>query len=126
MKIRNKFWLQSGIFLSLVIIALSLSSIHTLHKLNLSQLFEWDKLGHFLFYGATMFCFCIHCKIFYSDYSYRMMIVGFLLFCMGISLEYLQYKLAEGRLLDWLDQLANTCGIIAFYFLQKKLGYKFV
>ncbi len=126
MKIHNKFWLWSGISLVILIVILSLSSLHTLQKLNLFDIFAWDKLGHFLFYGATMFCFCIHCKIFYSDYSYRIMLLAIFLFCMGISLEFLQYKLAEGRMMDWLDQLANTCGIICFYFLQNKFSNKFI
>ncbi|NOT36070.1 MAG: energy transducer TonB [Saprospiraceae bacterium] len=68
-------------------------------------------MGHLVFYGAAMFCFSKYVDEANSIRSIISVSLG--LFTLGFILEFLQYKLANGRVLDWFDQLANTVGILS-------------
>lgn len=71
-----------------------------------------DKLGHLVFYGAAMYCFGQFLTVKNSSHLFQKIIwIALALFLLGILLEYLQYILAQGRVMDWFDQLANTMGL---------------
>ncbi|MCC6814781.1 MAG: VanZ family protein [Saprospiraceae bacterium] len=124
MRSNRKFWLISAITIVLLIVVLSLSSLHSLQKINFLNLLEWDKLGHFLFYGSAMFCFAKHFH-FNSPHSLKYTrITAILLFVLGLILEYMQYKWVPGRIMDWMDQTANTMGILTFLLISFKFVAK--
>lgn len=99
-------WLWSLLWMVAVstVVAFSLlpaSSLQTLPSAN-------DKLEHFLSY-AVLAAGAVQLYPRWRSLS----IVGLGLVLMGIALEYAQGAMGQGRMMDRMDALANTLGVIA-------------
>jgi uncharacterized membrane protein len=71
-----------------------------------------DALIHFLSYGLVMFSFCFPWKS-----KRTKIIIGFVLFFLGLLLEAFQMYALESMRVELNDTLANTLGIAAGFFL---------
>jgi VanZ family protein len=69
---------------------------------------NFDKVEHFVAYAALA---AGAVQLFARRLSWAMVCV--LLVLMGIGLEHLQAQMALGRMLDRMDALANTLGVLA-------------
>ncbi len=115
----SKTWLYFGIADVLLILILSLISLNTLKKIHLSDLASLDKLAHLSLYGFAAFCFGVYYKINHHILSYPLTKIFITLFVLGFSIEWLQSFTHLGRQFDYLDQLANSLGIIIGCFGSK-------
>lgn len=121
---KKNLWLILGCFDVVIILFLSLISAQTLKKFSWTDIIGVDKIGHFTFYAAAAGCFTWHYKINRSKNSYLW--IWILLFVMGALIEFLQWRIVNGRQLDYLDQCANTLGISTGIFLAYKISpFKF-
>ena len=85
------------------------------------QLFEIDKLVHFVMYFSLTILWCLASENFYkSNFKLLLFTIFF-----GIALEIFQHILPFGRYFDLADLLANSLGvifgIIILYYIKKKL-----
>jgi len=97
-------WLWSGLWV-LAIAAVVIGSL--LPSSDLPSVKVNDKVEHFLAY-ALLSAGAV--QLFARRLSWAFVCV--LLVLMGIGLEYLQAKMALGRMLDRNDALANTIGVL--------------
>ena len=85
------------------------------------QLFEIDKLVHFVMYFSLTMLWCFASENFYrSNFKLILFAIFF-----GFVLEIFQHILPFGRYFDLGDLLANSLGvifgIIILYYIKKKL-----
>ena len=85
------------------------------------QLFEIDKVVHFVMYFSLTMLWCFASKNFYrSNFKLLLFAIFF-----GSVLEIFQHILPFGRYFDLGDLLANSLGaifgIIILYYIKKKL-----
>ena len=85
------------------------------------QLFEIDKVVHFVMYFSLTMLWCFASKNFYrSNFKLLLFAIFF-----GFVLEIFQHILPFGRYFDLGDLLANSLGvifgIIILYYIKKKL-----
>ena len=85
------------------------------------QLFEIDKVVHFVMYFSLTMLWCFASKNFYrSNFKLLLFAIFF-----GFVLEIFQHMLPFGRYFDLVDLLANSLGvifgIIILYYIKKKL-----
>ncbi|MEP7197590.1 MAG: VanZ family protein [Saprospiraceae bacterium] len=112
MKNLKNIWLIVSILDTIAILILSLISKSTILQISIFDLASVDKLGHCSMYGLDAFCIGMWTKIKNLKISYCYTKIFAFLFTMGSLMEILQYLMAYGRTLDYLDQLANTIGIL--------------
>ena len=98
-------WLWSGLWM-LAIAAVVFASLVPARALPAVPV--GDKLEHFLAYAVLS---AAAVQLFARRLSWALVCV--LLVLMGIGLEHLQAQMALGRMLDRVDALANTLGVLA-------------
>ena len=108
------------VYYTLFLIILSLIPVPDL-GLPKFQLFEIDKLAHFVMYFSLTIFWCLASKSFYKS-NFKLLLFTISL---GFVLEIFQHILPFGRYFDLADLLANTLGvifgIIILYYIKKKL-----
>ena len=108
------------IYYTLFLIILSLIPVQDL-SFPKFQLFEIDKLVHFIMCFSLTILWCLASESFYkSNFKLLLSMIFF-----GFVLEIFQHILPYGRYFDVGDLLANSIGvifgIIILYYIKKKL-----
>jgi VanZ family protein len=96
----RRTWMLVGWALVLIVVYASLTGNPVVTKAGIN-----DKFEHFAAYGTLSFWFAG----IYPRSRYAMIAAG--LFLLGVSMEFLQGLMREGRVQDYLDVIANTAGI---------------
>ena len=112
----------------LILSILSLTPGENLPEFKL-QLFELDKLIHFIFYFILVLLMSIGFRLKKNEPFYKssVWIVGIGIF-IGWSIEYLQGNYITNRYFDYLDIIANSLGTIVGMIVYVKYlitNYKF-
>lgn len=107
--IRNKYFIYS--FFALITLATLLLTLMPSDNVGSSDLFQYDKIGHFLlFYFWTIsFGLLMMIKKPTSLNIFIVMIVGSVF---GIAVEVIQFLMPFGRNMDIMDALADILGSI--------------
>ena len=116
----RKYIAKIAVYYSLFLIILSLIPVPDL-GLPKFQLFEIDKLVHFIMYFSLTMLWCFASENFYrSNFKLILFAIFF-----GFVLEIFQHILPFGRYFDLGDLLANSLGVIfgifILYCIKKKL-----
>lgn len=98
-----------AIFITLLVVFLSLVSLKGVAKINISNS---DKYGHLIAY-FTLGISWFHV---FRDQENKWVSIAFILIIFGMVLEALQGTLTTYRTADWHDGVANASGIIIAYF----------
>ena len=108
------------VYYTLFLIILSLIPVPDL-GIPKFQLFEIDKLVHFVMYFSLTILWCLASKNFYKS-NFKLLLFAIFF---GFVLEIFQHILPFGRYFDFGDLLANGLGvifgIIILYYIKKKL-----
>tara|TARA_B100000886_G_C20151712_1_gene378330 strand:- start:1 stop:360 length:360 start_codon:yes stop_codon:yes gene_type:complete len=116
----RKYISKIAVYYTLFLIILSLMPVPNL-GIPRFQLFEIDKLLHFIMYFSLTILWCLASENFYSS---NLKLLLFAIF-FGLTLEIFQHILPFGRYFDFGDLLANSLGvlfgIIILYYIKKKL-----
>lgn len=112
---------------AVLIYSLSSASPRTLQAFNWWDIFDLDKLGHFIFYSIlTILILTGLWRNWHSKYSFTLLLLVSVLLAIlyGALLEVLQYTHFEDRSFDVLDLIANIIGSLAgasiSYFLNRR------
>ena len=124
--INTRTWLDRryiakiAVYYTLFLIIFSLIPVPDL-GLPKFQLFEIDKLAHFIMYFSLTILWSFAAKNFYNS-NFKLLLFAIFF---GFVLEIFQHILPFGRYLDLGDLLANSLGvifgIIILYYIKKKL-----
>ncbi|MEX0648727.1 MAG: VanZ family protein [Balneolaceae bacterium] len=121
--IRNKYFIYSS-FALITFATLALTLVPA-ENLGHSNLFQYDKAGHFLlfFFWTLSFGLLIMVKIPTATNIFWIMIAGSVF---GTVIEVIQYAMPYGRNLDFFDVLADILGSITagFTLYYIKTRYK--
>ena len=116
----RRYIAKIAVYYTLFIIVLSLIPVPEL-GLPKFQLFEIDKLVHFIMYFSLTILWSFAAKNFYNS-NFKLMLFAIFF---GFVLETFQHMLPFGRYFDLGDLLANSLGvifgIIILYCIKKKL-----
>jgi VanZ family protein len=105
------FWILVGSSIVLLIVNASITFEYPFKRAIISTPFG-DALMHFFSYGLVMFSFCFPWKAIRTR-----IIIGFVLFFLGILLEANQMYAWKSMRIEMNDILGNTLGIAAGFFL---------
>ncbi len=105
----------------LIITVLSLMNTSKITPKNINLIPHLDKIVHFLMYFALSFIFMFEYYIHHHKTIGKISNILILPLCYSGLMELLQFSLTTHRGADWLDMLANTCGIFTAYFAVKAL-----
>ena len=116
----RKYISKIAVYYTLFLIILSLVPVPVL-GIPKFQLFEIDKLVHFIMYFSLTILWSFAFKNLYSS-NFKLLLFAILF---GFILEIFQHMLPFGRYFDLGDLLANTLGVIfgifILYCIKKKL-----
>ena len=116
----RRYITKIAVYYTLCLIILSLIPVPDLGLPKL-QLFEIDKLVHFIMYFSLTILWSFAAKNLYNS-NFKLMLFAIFF---GFVLEIFQHILPFGRYLDLGDLLANSLGvifgIIILYYIKKKL-----
>ena len=110
-KTQNILWILVGSSIALLIVYASITFEYPFKRAIISTPFG-DALMHFFSYGLVMFSFCFPWKAMRTK-----IIIGFVLFFLGILLEAIQMYAWKSMRIEMNDILGNTLGISVGYFL---------
>jgi len=105
----------------LIITILSLMNTSEIEPKDLNLIPHIDKIVHFLMYFTLGFTFMFEYYIHHHKTIKNISTILILPLLYGGLMEILQLLLTSYRGADWLDMLANGCGIFAAYFAVKTL-----
>jgi len=100
----------------LIITVLSLMNTSKIEPKDISLIPHFDKIVHFLMYFTLGFTFMFEYYLHHHKTIKRVSKILVLPLFYGALMEVLQFSITSYRGADWLDMLANTCGIFAAYF----------
>ena len=101
-----------SIFVSLVILYLSLAGSQTFEKVGLFNIPYIDKIAHFGLYFLLMAVIIIEHRNSFAN-TRQLVLVALIPFCLGVLIEFLQSGLTISRKGDILDVMFNSAGITA-------------
>ena len=116
----RRYIAKIAVYYTLFLVILSLIPVPDL-GLPKFQLFEIDKLVHFIMYFSLTILWSFAAKNFYNS-NFKLLLFAIFF---GFVLEIFQHILTFGRYFDLGDLLANSLGvifgIIILYYIKKKL-----
>lgn len=123
-----RFFRIYGMSIVLSLVVLYLSIIRSVPEIPELQFSGVDKLAHFLMYFALSGVICFELYRQRYDFSDCKMRLWGLIYpiAYGGVIELLQEYCFPPRTGDWVDWLADSLGVVAAYFLAKKLFPKYV
>jgi len=129
MKFIKDFYIT--IILSLVIVFLSLSNVHSLGLDRFWFFKNEDKVIHFLMYFGLSFSLITEYYIKIFKINLNLFLINLFPVFFGGFIEILQSVLTNNRSGDWIDFLADTAGVIfaviVFFLLKEnKLVLKYI
>jgi len=104
------------------IVALSLLPPQDLPRITL--FYGADKVIHFMMYLIFSLLGCWALKA--EENSRRILLIVFLTIGWGIFMEIMQLEMHAGRSFSWLDELANTTGVLMGIIIYRLTTYKTV